>query len=155
MWWLTTSIRLPAEATAKEASDLGSKSLSIVADVAKATDINRMVETTVKERGRVDILVNNAMKIVPGKLEALPEAAWDTTMNIGLKGAFLMSQSNCDVGSGGFGLPGDVVAQHGVEGSEKTTAICAPPAAFARDGDEPANLRQRRLVRPVDTASDQ
>ena len=28
------------------------------------------------------------MKIVPGKLEALPEAAWDTTMNIGLKGAF-------------------------------------------------------------------
>ena len=63
--------------------------------------------------------------------------------------------SNCDVGSGGFGLPGDVVAQHGVEGSEKTTVICAPPAAFARDGDEPANLRQQRLVRPVDTTSDQ
>ena len=33
------------------------------------------------------------MKIVPGKLEALPEAAWDTTMNIGLKGAFLVSQA--------------------------------------------------------------
>jgi NAD(P)-dependent dehydrogenase (short-subunit alcohol dehydrogenase family) len=30
---------------------------------------------------------------VPGKLEQLPEAAWDTTMNIGLKGAFLMSQA--------------------------------------------------------------
>jgi len=29
--------------------------------------------------------------------------------------------SNCDVGSGGFGLPDDVVAQHGVEDSEKTT----------------------------------
>ena len=47
----------------------------------------------IKERGRIDILVNNAMKIVPGKLEALPEAAWDTTMNIGLKGAFLVSQA--------------------------------------------------------------
>ena len=33
------------------------------------------------------------MKIVPGKLEALPEAAWDTTMNIGLKGAFMVSQA--------------------------------------------------------------
>ena len=33
------------------------------------------------------------MKIVPGKLEALPEEAWDTTMNIGLKGAFLVSQA--------------------------------------------------------------
>jgi NAD(P)-dependent dehydrogenase (short-subunit alcohol dehydrogenase family) len=46
-----------------------------------------------RERGRVDIVVNNAMRIVPGKLEELPEAAWDTTMNIGLKGAFLVSQA--------------------------------------------------------------
>jgi NAD(P)-dependent dehydrogenase (short-subunit alcohol dehydrogenase family) len=82
-----------AGATANAAAVLGSKSLSVVADVAKSADIARLVETTVKERGRVDILVNNAMKIVPGKLEQLPDAAWDTTMNIGLKGAFLASQA--------------------------------------------------------------
>ena len=82
-----------AEATAKEAAGLGSKSLPIVADVAKAADINRLIETIIGERGRIDIVVNNAMKIVPGKLEALPEASWDTTMNIGLKGAFLVSQA--------------------------------------------------------------
>ena len=46
-----------------------------------------------REFGRIDILVNNAMKIVPGKLEELTEEAWDTTMNIGLRGAFLMSQA--------------------------------------------------------------
>ena len=34
--------------------------------------------------------------------------------------------SNCDVGSGGFGLPGDVVAQHGVEGCNH----------LAHDGDD-------------------
>ena len=33
------------------------------------------------------------MKIVPGKLEELSEEAWDTTMNIGLRGAFMMSQA--------------------------------------------------------------
>ena len=33
------------------------------------------------------------MRIVPGKLEELPESAWDTTMNIGLKAAFLVSQA--------------------------------------------------------------
>jgi NAD(P)-dependent dehydrogenase (short-subunit alcohol dehydrogenase family) len=82
-----------ADATAKDAAALGSKSLAVVADVAKSADISRLVETVVKERGRIDIVVNNAMKIVPGKLEALPEAAWDTTMNIGLKGAFLVSQA--------------------------------------------------------------
>ena len=77
-----------AEATAKDAGGL-----AVIADVAKASDIERLVMTVVHEFGRVDILVNNAMKIVPGKLEQLPEAAWDTTMNIGLKGAFLVSQA--------------------------------------------------------------
>ena len=62
-----------ADATAKEAAALGSKSLPVVADVAKSADINRLIETIVKERGHIDIVVNNAMKIVPGKLEALPE----------------------------------------------------------------------------------
>ena len=82
-----------ADATAKDAAALGSQSLAIVADVAKSADIARLIGTIIAERGRIDIVVNNAMKIVPGKLEALPEAAWDTTMNIGLKGAFLVSQA--------------------------------------------------------------
>ena len=34
--------------------------------------------------------------------------------------------SNCGVGSGGFGLPGDVVAQHGVKGCDH----------LAHDGDD-------------------
>jgi NAD(P)-dependent dehydrogenase (short-subunit alcohol dehydrogenase family) len=82
-----------AEQTAQDAAALGSNSLAVVADVAKPADIARLIATTVKERGRIDILVNNAMKIVPGRLESLSEEAWDTTMNIGLKGAFLTSQA--------------------------------------------------------------
>ncbi len=77
-----------AAATAKDVSGL-----AVVADVAKSADIARLIATTMDKHRRIDILVNNAMKIVPGKLEALPEAAWDTTMNIGLKGAFLVSQA--------------------------------------------------------------
>jgi NAD(P)-dependent dehydrogenase (short-subunit alcohol dehydrogenase family) len=77
-----------AEATAKDVGGLG-----VVADVAKSVDVARMIETTIAQYGRIDIVVNNAMKIVPGKLEALPEESWDTTMNIGLKGAFLVSQA--------------------------------------------------------------
>ena len=77
-----------AKTTAKDVSGI-----AVVADVAKSADIARLVETTIGKYGRIDIVVNNAMKIVPGKLEELPEAAWDTTMNIGLKGAFLVSQA--------------------------------------------------------------
>jgi NAD(P)-dependent dehydrogenase (short-subunit alcohol dehydrogenase family) len=77
-----------AEATAKDVSGL-----AVVADVAKSADVATMMNDVIDAHGRIDIVVNNAMKIVPGKLEALPEAAWDTTMNIGLKGAFLVSQA--------------------------------------------------------------
>jgi NAD(P)-dependent dehydrogenase (short-subunit alcohol dehydrogenase family) len=79
-----------AAATAREA---GGKSIGVAVDVAQSAEIGRLVMTVVQEFGRVDILVNNAMKIVPGKLEELSEESWDTTMNIGLKGAFLMSQA--------------------------------------------------------------
>jgi NAD(P)-dependent dehydrogenase (short-subunit alcohol dehydrogenase family) len=82
----------PATAAAT-AKDAGGKSIGIAVDVAKPADIIAMMDKVIAEFGRVDIVVNNAMKIVPGKLEALPEAAWDTTMNIGLKGAFLVSQA--------------------------------------------------------------
>ena len=82
-----------AKATAEEAAKFGQKSLDVVADVARFADIERMYAAILSKFGRVDILVNNAMKIVPGKLELLSEEAWDTTMNIGLKGAFLTSQA--------------------------------------------------------------
>ena len=81
------------DATAAEAANLGSRSLAVPADVAKGPEITHLIDTAVRERGRIDIVVNNAMRIVPGKLEELPEASWDTTMNIGLKGAFLVSQA--------------------------------------------------------------
>jgi 3-oxoacyl-[acyl-carrier protein] reductase len=81
------------ETTARDAAQIGSKSLAVVASVADTADANRLIETTMRERERIDIVVNNAMRIVPGKLEELPESAWDTTMNIGLKGAFMVSQA--------------------------------------------------------------
>jgi len=82
-----------AEATARDAAALGPKSLAVAASVAKPDDVQRLVMTVGQEFGRIDILVNNAMKIVPGRLEKLTEEAWDTTMNIGLKGSFMMSQA--------------------------------------------------------------
>jgi NAD(P)-dependent dehydrogenase (short-subunit alcohol dehydrogenase family) len=82
-----------AKATADEISKSGPKAIGVATDVSKQDDIARAVEAAIKEFGRIDILVNNAMKIVPGKLEDLPVEAWDTTVNIGLRGSFMMSQA--------------------------------------------------------------
>jgi NAD(P)-dependent dehydrogenase (short-subunit alcohol dehydrogenase family) len=81
-----------AKVTAAEAAKIGTKSFALAADVAKTDDVKTLVDGAIDQFGRIDIVVNNAMKIVPGKLEELPEHAWDTTMNIGLKGSFLVSQ---------------------------------------------------------------
>ena len=75
------------------AGEIGKNAIASTLDVSKQQDIAACVELAAKTFGRVDILVNNAMKIVPGKLEELPVEAWDTTMNIGLRGAFMMSQA--------------------------------------------------------------
>jgi NAD(P)-dependent dehydrogenase (short-subunit alcohol dehydrogenase family) len=82
-----------ADATAAETAKLDVKILAQPADVSRKADVDRLINVVMREFGRIDILVNNAMKIVPGKLEELTEEAWDTTMNIGLRGAFLMSQA--------------------------------------------------------------
>jgi 3-oxoacyl-[acyl-carrier protein] reductase len=81
------------QTTAAELMKSGSKSVAVAADISKSADVVKLIETSVREFGRIDIVVNNAMRIVPGKLEELPEASWDTTMNIGLKGTFLVSQA--------------------------------------------------------------
>jgi NAD(P)-dependent dehydrogenase (short-subunit alcohol dehydrogenase family) len=81
-----------AEATAADVAKTGTRSLALEADVAKADDVKKLIDGAIRQFDRIDIVVNNAMKIVPGKLEELPEQAWDTTMNIGLKGSFMVSQ---------------------------------------------------------------
>jgi NAD(P)-dependent dehydrogenase (short-subunit alcohol dehydrogenase family) len=82
-----------AVSTADEISKAGPKAIAVPTDVTQPDEIARAVDATMKEFGRIDILVNNAMKVVPGRLEELPLEAWDTTMNIGLRGAFMMSQA--------------------------------------------------------------
>jgi len=82
-----------ADETAAEVAKAGVGSLAAAGDIAQKALIDGVVTAAIGRFGRVDILVNNAMKIVPGKLEELTEEAWDTTMNIGLRGAFLVSQA--------------------------------------------------------------
>src|SRR5690242_1822340 len=82
-----------SETTASDASKCGARAIAVAGDIAAPNEPKRVTDAAVKEFGRIDIVVNNAMRIVPGKLEELPESAWDTTMNIGLKAAFLVSQA--------------------------------------------------------------
>jgi NAD(P)-dependent dehydrogenase (short-subunit alcohol dehydrogenase family) len=85
--------RAASEAVAGEIRALGRKGVAMQMDVTQAADIRRMVETALREFGKIDILVNNAgITQVRFPLE-LTEADWDRTLNLNLKAVFFCSQA--------------------------------------------------------------
>jgi NAD(P)-dependent dehydrogenase (short-subunit alcohol dehydrogenase family) len=79
--------------TTGEINVLGRKALAVTADVSKVQNIEKMIDTVVKEFGKVDILVNNAgiNKRTPS-LE-MTEELWDSIIDTNLKAAFFCSQA--------------------------------------------------------------
>jgi 3-oxoacyl-[acyl-carrier protein] reductase len=74
--------------TAGEIESLGRKALGIRTDVASTGEVLEMVETTVAEFGRVDILINNAGIARSATLLRLTDEAWDKVLDVNLKGVF-------------------------------------------------------------------
>ena len=76
---------------AEEVKALGRRSLAIAADVADSAQVNDMVGQTVKEFGKIDILVNSAGGISQGKggpIEETTDEDWERIVGINLKGQF-------------------------------------------------------------------
>lgn len=72
----------------------GGQAIAILCDVSKAPEIQRAVDTVVKEFGTVDILVNNAgllRRTAP--VEEITEEEWDLLLGVNLKGVFLFSRA--------------------------------------------------------------
>jgi NAD(P)-dependent dehydrogenase (short-subunit alcohol dehydrogenase family) len=78
---------------AAEIRKLGRRVLLRQMDVTRISEIQSMVEATVREFGKIDILVNNAGLGIPQWAEEVTEEAWDRVMNTNLKGLFFLSQA--------------------------------------------------------------
>ena len=77
----------------KEIESLGRKALAVQLDVLSQSDIDNMVQATMKEYGKIDILVNNAgLNIRNPSIEFTPED-WDTVLDTNLKGSFFCAQA--------------------------------------------------------------
>lgn len=88
----------------REISSLGGRCLTIAGNAAKSDDLDRLVDAAIKELGRIDILVCNAAtspQFAP--IIDTEEWAWDATMNLNLKGYFLLSKKAAKImiGQGG------------------------------------------------------
>ena len=69
----------------------GGRARFIACDVRSDADCRKAVEETVNEFGRIDILFNNAGVTVRKNAVDLTEREWDLTVDVMLKGTYLLS----------------------------------------------------------------
>ena len=81
-----------AEETAKELTQKGIRAKASRLDVSKSAEVAKVFEETVKDFGRVDVLVNNAGVTRDGLLLRMKEEDWDLVLSINLKGVFLCTK---------------------------------------------------------------
>lgn len=78
---------------AKEILDLGSEILIVKTDVSQKSQVENLVNQTVQKWGKVDILLNNAGIAHFASFLEMSEEQWNETLNINLKGQFLVAQA--------------------------------------------------------------
>lgn len=84
-----------AQAVLDELTASGGRGMTLAADVASPVDRNRLVQQTMAEFGRIDVLVNNAGITSQGRMDLLEatEESWDRVFDTNLKGPFFLAQS--------------------------------------------------------------
>jgi len=119
----------------------GGKAFFIKTDVSRTPDVEKMVQETVKEFGRLDYAANNAgIEGTQGNILDQTEESWDRVLNVNLKGVWLCMKYEIPemlknpggaivntasvAGLAGFaGLSPYVASKHGVVGITRTAAL--------------------------------
>jgi NAD(P)-dependent dehydrogenase (short-subunit alcohol dehydrogenase family) len=79
------------EETAAEIQSQGGEALSTKCDVRSAADCRHAVDTAIGKWGRIDILCNCAGIAIRKDVIELAEDEWDRTLDVTLKGIYLLS----------------------------------------------------------------
>ena len=86
------SISNSAQDVANEIKTLGGEAIFIQADVSKEQDAMRLVEETINNFGKIDILFNNAGIVIGGTIDNTSIEDWDRMMAVNVRGIYLVSK---------------------------------------------------------------
>lgn len=159
-----------ASQTVQEIEDAGGRAVACVGAVGTKETAEKLVDTAVKEFGKLDVLINNAGFTRDALMVRMTEEQWESVINVHLTGTFLNSQAavkhmvennvkgriiNITSGSGIYGNIGQAnysAAKAGIIGLTKSNArelvrygvcvnVIAPIARTAMTEAIPENLR--------------
>jgi 3-oxoacyl-[acyl-carrier protein] reductase len=123
-----------AERTANEAAALGVRAVPVQADVADDAACRRLVETAVRELGRLDVLVNNAgaTVFVPlADLEGISADDWSHLLGVNLIGPFQLARAaRGPLEASGAGAIVNVSSVAGIAGIGSSIPYCASKAGL-------------------------
>jgi 3-oxoacyl-[acyl-carrier protein] reductase len=123
-----------AEETAAEVRALGVRGVALRADVSDDGQSRRLVADTVRELGRLDVLVQSAATTVfvpHGDLEKLRDEDWQRILAVNLLGPFHCARAaRAPMEAAGAGAIVNVSSIAGIAGIGSSIAYCASKAAL-------------------------
>lgn len=118
------------DAVASEITQSGGRAIFESADVTLAADCRHLVDRTIREFERIDILFNNAGIIRRATILDLSEEDWDRVMAVNVKSIYLLSREVIPhMQRAGGGSIINTASGWGLAGGAKAAAYCASKGA--------------------------
>lgn len=120
-------------AVVEEIASNGGRARYIQADHTQPDDCHRVVETVIKEYGRVDILFNNAGVVISGTAEETNESEWAATLDLNVTAVWRMSRLVLPhMRAQGGGVIVNNASDWGLVGGKEAVAYCASKGAVVQ-----------------------
>jgi NAD(P)-dependent dehydrogenase (short-subunit alcohol dehydrogenase family) len=105
---------------------LGGKGIFRAGDVRSSTQMQALVEETVRRFGGLDIVINSAGIRTNGSITQITEEDWDRTLDTNLKSVFIVSRLAIpEMIKRGGGVIINIAARSGIAGQAGRAAYCA------------------------------
>jgi NAD(P)-dependent dehydrogenase (short-subunit alcohol dehydrogenase family) len=105
---------------------IGGKALFRPGHVSNSAQMKALIEETVKQFGGLDLLVNSAGVRTNGSITEITEEQWDRTIDVNLKGVFVVSRLAIpEMIKRGGGVIINIGARSGMAGQAGRAAYCA------------------------------
>jgi len=127
----------PTESKGRETvamvEQIGGRALYWPGDVSDSKQMKTLIDETVRQWGGLDILVNSGGVRTNGSITDITEEDWDRTIDINLKGAFIVSRLAIpEMIKRGGGVILHIAARSGMLGQSGRAAYCASKGGMVR-----------------------